>query len=505
MRATDRWAIDEQGIPSLRLMESAGEALARVVEEAAGGGSIAIVCGKGNNGGDGLVAARLLADWGHRVSVVMLAAEAELSADTAANLARLPESVGRIEAAAMSAGEIGASLATSGLLVDAILGTGAVGEVRGVSGAAIAALNDSAAPVVACDIPSGVDASSGEIAGTAVEADLTVSFHAAKLGHLIAPGKRASGELVIAEIGIPPGGPDQGSAGVIGEEILASMPRRGADSSKFSNGAVLIIGGSRGLTGAPSLAAQAAVRAGAGYATVGVPASLEPILEAKLTEPMTLALPEPSGEPGFLGADAVEAVLEAAGRAQAVLLGPGLGRGQEAVRLVHGLLTGIEAPMVIDADALNALEGDLAALAARQAPTVLTPHAGELARLLDTESAEISRHRLASARAVAIAAGAIVVLKGDDTIVIGPDDDGPAISDLASPGLATAGTGDVLAGLLTALIARGMDPFAASCAAVRAHARAGQLAAERLGSAESVIASDVIEALAAALVGGVGG
>jgi NAD(P)H-hydrate epimerase len=484
MAGVDRWAIEERGIPSLELMETAGAALARETELVAGQGPIRIVCGKGNNGGDGLVAARLLRGAGHRVDVLSIWPLEDLSADATANLERLG---GGAEIVPEDGWE--AALAGSGAVVDAIFGTGFAGAPRGGAMAAIDVIAASGATVVACDVASGVDASTGEIAGVSVTADVTVTFHAAKVGHRVAPGKRRTGRLVVAPIGIPDGAPGAPAAGAVNAGSLELPPRRGADSTKFSSGEVLVVGGSRGLTGAPCLAAGAAIRAGAGYATVCCPASLEPILEAKLTEVMTFGLED---DGGGLGAAAAEPILERAERASCVVVGPGLGRAEHTRRLVREVAPRIPAPLLIDADGLNALGTDLELLRDREAPTVLTPHAGELGRLLGCDSDEIAARRLASARAAAEASGAVMVLKGDDTIVA--EGDSIAVNALDSPALATAGTGDVLSGTIGALIARGTEPFAAACAAVYAHSRAGRLAAERLG-AESVIAGDVIEDL----------
>jgi NAD(P)H-hydrate epimerase len=484
MAGVDRWAIEERGVPSLELMETAGAALARETEPLVGGGPIRIVCGKGNNGGDGLVAARLLRGAGHRVDVLSIWPLDDLSPDATANLERLG---GDVEVLSEDGWE--AALAGSGAIIDAIFGTGFAGAPRGGAMAAIEAVAASGATVVACDVASGIDASTGEIAGASVPADLTVTFHAAKVGHRIAPGKGRTGRLVIAPIGIPDGAPGAPAAGVVNAGSLELPPRRGADSTKFSSGEVLVVGGSRGLTGAPCLAAGAAIRAGAGYATVCCPASLESILEAKLTEVMTFGLDD---EGGGLVAAAAEPILERAERASCVVVGPGLGRAEHTRRLVRELVPRIPAPLLIDADGLNALGTDLELLCDRDPPTVLTPHAGELGRLLGRNSDEIAAGRLAGAHAASEASGAVVVLKGDDTIVV--DGESVAVNALESPALATAGTGDVLSGTIGALIARGTEPFAATCAAVYAHARAGRLAADRLG-AESVIAGDVIEEL----------
>jgi NAD(P)H-hydrate epimerase len=486
MRAVDSWAISERGVPSLELMEAAGAAVAEAAERVAGPGPVRVVCGKGNNGGDGLVAAHRLAEIGHEVEVLLLWPADELSADATANLERCEGAVREL-----ADGEAAGALAGSGVVVDAIFGTGFDGAPRDPAAAAIEAINACGAPVVAADIASGVDASTGEVGGAAVEADMTVSFHAAKLGHRIAPGKRHTGDLRVASIGIPEGAPAEAPGGLIRASVLELLARRDADSTKFSSGQVLVIGGSRGLTGAVCMSAEAAARAGAGYATVAVPAELEAIFEAKLTEVMSVGCP--SAEGAFTPA-AAKPALEAAERAAAVVLGPGLGRSPAAVELARALAPRIEAPLVIDADALNALAGRLEVLADRSAPAVLTPHAGELGRLLEIESAEVGARRLRHATEAAERAHAIVVLKGDDSIVAAAGA-GPIVNGLSSPALATAGTGDVLSGMIAALIARGLEPRTAAAAAVHAHTRAGRAAAARVGAPESVIATDVIAAI----------
>jgi NAD(P)H-hydrate epimerase len=490
MRAADSWAIEGEGISSLELMEAAGRAVAEAVARLSPRGTVRVVCGKGNNGGDGLVAARLLRGMGIETEVLLLWPASELSGDAAANLDRLG---GGTEVG----DDIGSRLEGSGAVVDAIFGTGFSGAPRGPvlkAIEAIAAAREAGAPVVACDIASGVDASTGETAGAAVEADVTVTFHDAKVGHFVAPGKWSTGELWLAPIGIPAGAPEPEAAGVIEPAVLDLAPRRGAQSTKFSSGQVTIAGGSRGLTGAVRMSSTAAIRTGAGYATVAVPADLEPIFEAAEVEVMSRGIGD---TPGRLGSDAAKELLAAFKKAAAGVLGPGLGRDEDSLDLAREVAPRIEAPLVIDADGLNAFAGQLDRLAARKAPTVLTPHAGELGRLLEYESAEVNARRLATAREAAAWSGAIVVLKGDDTIVT--DGQRVAVNAVSAPGLATAGSGDVLSGMTAALLARGLDPFAAACAAVIAHARAGQEAARRLGAAESVIATDVIAAIPAGL------
>jgi ADP-dependent NAD(P)H-hydrate dehydratase / NAD(P)H-hydrate epimerase len=489
MRAADRWAIDEQGVQSLELMEAAGAAVAEAAAEVARDGPVRVVCGKGNNGGDGLVAARELRRLGFDAEALLLWPAAELRGDAAANLERLGDGWREI-----GGDEVKAALAGCGAVVDAIFGTGFAGAPRAPAEAAIAAINECGAPVVAADVPSGVDAATGEAVGAAVDATVTVTFHAAKLGHWIEPGKGRTGRLRVAPIGIPGGAPAPIAGGLVGDEVLSLAPRREPGSTKFTSGEVVVIGGSRGLTGAVCMASEAAIRAGAGYATVAVPADLEPIFEVKLTEVMSRGFEAAEGRLGRADADGILAATE---RARAVVLGPGLGRDEDSLALARDLATRIERALVIDADGLNAHAGRLDSLAARKAPAILTPHAGELGRLLERDSTEVGAHRLESAREAAKRSGAVVVLKGDDTIVAGADR--LAVSRGGAPALATAGTGDVLSGVLAALLARGVEPFAAACAAVHAHQRAGRIAAERQEAAESVVATDVIAALPAAL------
>jgi NAD(P)H-hydrate epimerase len=306
----------------------------------------------------------------------------------------------------------------------------------------------------------------------------------------------------VVGIGIPPDGearPGAGAAGLIGAGALAALPRRAPEGNKFRSGSVLVVGGSTGLTGAPCLACEGAMRAGAGWVRAAVPASLNQIFEVKLTEVMSVPLPD---RDGHLLAEAADPVLEAAERADAVVLGPGLGRTEETFALVRVLAERLDPTVVVDADALNALAADGLGKAPRPRSAVLTPHAGELGRLLARDSAEVESHRLAAAREAAAGYGATVVLKGDDTIVAAPSDTGPlAVSGGGSPALATAGTGDVLSGVIAAFVARGLEPFEAACAGVFAHAAAGREAARRLGP-ESVIARDVVEALPFVLRGG---
>jgi hydroxyethylthiazole kinase-like uncharacterized protein yjeF len=488
MRAVDAWAIEEAGVPSLDLMERAGEGLARLTAEvAAGDGPVCVVVGKGNNGGDGLVVARLLREEGCEVEVMALGDPAELEGDPAANLERLPGA---------PPGEFDAErLAGASAIVDAMLGTGFEGEPRDPVATAIAAINESGAPVVACDVPSGVNASTGEVLGDAVRATVTGTFHGAKIGLQVAPGAFYSAAVRVIPIGAPRGAPEPQVAGLIAERVLSLVPPRPRDGSKFKSGVVVVAAGSRGLTGAPTMVALAAQRTGAGYVQCAVPASAEQSLELRLLEAMTRGLPEDDGAHTEQGADVVAEMAERAG---AVVLGPGIGKGDGAVAFARAVAARVDKPVVIDADGLNAFAGAIESLRDRPGPTVLTPHAGELGRLLERDSIEVEDHRLACAREAAERSGCVVLLKGDDTIVAAPE--GPVvISPGATPALATAGTGDVLSGIVGALLSKGLDPLEAAAAGVIAHARAGRDAAERIGGADHVIAGDVIASIPAGM------
>jgi ADP-dependent NAD(P)H-hydrate dehydratase / NAD(P)H-hydrate epimerase len=480
-RATDGWAI-ESGEPGIRLMERAGAGLFDVLVRRVPQGRVAVVCGKGNNGGDGLVAARLLRELGRDVDVLMLAPGDELQGDARTNFERLtgvapvPFTDEALEGAVS--------------IIDAVLGTGFSGEPREPARSAIEAIDQArrrGATVVACDVPSGVDASTGEVPGAAVAADVTVTFHAAKPGLWIAPGKDHAGEVAVIAIGIGAGAPVVPRLGLIDAAVLDEVPRRGRESTKFAAGAVLVCGGSLGLTGAPCLASESAQRAGAGYVTALIPASLNLVFEQRLLEAMSVPLPD---DGGALGVDGLDEILTRCQRAGALVLGPGIGRARPTQDLVRAVAGRATIPLVLDADGLFAYSGRLIELASRDAATVLTPHAGELGRLLECESSEIEAHRLSAVREASSAAQAIVVLKGDDTIVCAPDGRA-AISRGGAAALATAGTGDVLSGVVGAYLSKRMDAFTAACAGVFVHARAGQLAAAEIGD-EGVIASDVI-------------
>jgi NAD(P)H-hydrate epimerase len=365
------------------------------------------------------------------------------------------------------------------VIVDALFGTGFSGEPRPDAAALIERINGSGARVFAVDLPSGVDASTGEVARTAVRADATVTFHGRKVGLEVAPGRFHAGAVRVVDIGLEP---LETEHRLVGLELLRAVPRRGPEDNKYTSGHVLLVGGSRGLTGAPCLAAMAALRADAGYVTVAAPTSTLPVLEQRLLEAVKRPLPD---EDGIVTEDAADAVVELAGKASSLALGPGLGRGPGPQGLVRRVLAEAAVPAVVDADALFELEP-----ADWPAPRVLTPHEGELGRLLGRPSKEIGAHRLAAVREAADRFRCVVLLKGADTLVAAPGR-GVLISSLGLPSLATAGTGDVLTGIVAAFLAKGMEPQLAAAAGAAAQQRASVEAPQRAG----LVASDLIEAL----------
>jgi NAD(P)H-hydrate epimerase len=433
------------------LMERAGAAVAELVLRELPG-SVTVVCGRGSNGGDGKVCARVLREAGRDVLVV--------------------EGVG--------------DLGSPDVVVDALLGIGLKDAPREDAARMIELINAVGRPVVAIDVPSGVNASTGEVLGAAVRATVTVTFGAAKVGLAVAPGRFHAGSVHIAPIGLRP---REHEHALVPASALLEVPRKTAASTKYSAGSVLVVGGSRGLTGAPILASLAAFRADAGYVAVAAPESTLPVLETALLEVVKRPLPEDSA--GRLLPRSADAVLDAAEKADAVAIGPGLGRSDGTVELVRILLERLDLPVVLDADALWELEPF-----ARAAPTVLTPHSGELARLLATDAHEVDAHRLDSARRAASRYGAVVLLKGADTIVASPRE-GVLVASYGTPALATAGSGDVLTGIVAAFLAKGVEARLAAGAAAVAHG----VAAELLDPQPGIVASDLLPALQRALAG----
>ncbi|HEV2856703.1 MAG TPA: NAD(P)H-hydrate dehydratase [Thermoanaerobaculia bacterium] len=502
MREVDRAAIEELGIPSLVLMENAAigvvEALGKAFGEAE---SVAVFCGPGNNGGDGLAVARHLSVRGWEVRVFLVTGGRELSADAGVQLgicrkAELPVleigSADVLDAAFDAAAECD-------VLVDALFGTGLARPLEGLFALVVDAINALPAPCVAVDLPSGLSGSESQPIGPHVEADLTVTFAAPKVAHVFPPAADAVGEMVVTDLGIPPRLVDDVEEEdgdlhlLIGEELADLVPEREPGSHKGDYGHALIVAGSPGKAGAAILAARAAVRAGAGLVTVGVPEPILQTVDLGSIESMTLGLP--AGASGQLLDEAAEAVLDAAEGKAVLALGPGLGQEPATVAAIRRIVLGCPLPLVLDADGLNAFAGHAGDLAARRVETVLTPHPGELGRLLGVSTAQIQEDRVAAARGAAEETGAIVVLKGHlSLIALGT---AVFVNPTGNPGMATGGSGDVLTGLIAGLLAQGLDALDATVLAVYLHGLAGDLAAGRLGET-ALAAGDLIEVLPAA-------
>jgi len=444
----DEMRAAEAGHDTAALMERAGALAAEVgLQEMHGLERWTVVVGGGANGGDGRIMARHLEAKGKHVRIV-------------------DAKTGETE------------LGDADVIVDALFGTGFSGEPRADAAALIELINAHPAKVFAIDVPSGVDSSTGEVRGAAVDADATVTFHGRKVGVIVAPGRFHAGRVHVADIGLEP---RRTSAQLALPELLRRVPHRSERDNKYTAGHVLVVGGSPGLTGAPSLTAAAAMRADAGYVTVAARKSSLQILEERLVEAVKKPLPEE------LGDEAADAVLELAQKASAVALGPGLGRDDGARTLVRRLLAELELPTVVDADALFELEPSVWG-----GPRVLTPHEGELGRLLGRS--DVAAHRLAAVRETAERFDCVVLLKGADTLVAEPGRD-LLVSACGLPSLATAGTGDVLTGIVAAFLAKGLEPQLAAAAAAVAHQRASVEAPQRSG----LVASDLLDALPRAL------
>jgi NAD(P)H-hydrate epimerase len=472
MRALDRRTIEALGVPGPVLMESAGRAVAEAVL-ARRPRRVHVVCGAGNNGGDGLVVARHLHALGVEVDVALLGAP---RGDAAAQLERA-----RAFGVAEGRGE-GADL-----IVDAIFGTGLARTVEGDAARAIQAINARAVCVVAVDLPSGLDADTGQVHGVAVRADETVTFGLPKVGLALEPGRSLAGAVSVARIGIAERAPGVEADAELWTRAAAAqfLPERRSEGHKGSFGHVLVVAGSEGKTGAAALATRAAIRAGAGLVTLACPAGLNDVLEEKCTEAMTAPVAD-TPERAFAGA-AEDAILALAEDRDVVALGPGIGRAPETAALVRGLCKRISKPLVLDADGINAFEGHPGELRA----SVITPHPGEAARLLGCETAEIQRDRLGAARRLAEETGAVVVLKGAATVVAGAGAP-PLINPTGGPALASGGTGDVLTGLVAALLAQGLAPRCAAGVGVYLHGLAG----DRLAVGDSgLMAGDLADSL----------
>ena len=486
--ATADEATIASGTPGFVLMERAGRAVARATVALAGrryGARVAIVCGKGNNGGDGFVAARVLHGEGVAVRCLLLAAESEYQGDAAAHLRDMRRAGVKPRPFETD------SLIHCDVIVDAIFGTGFRGRAEGRPAEAIETINSSAARVLSVDIPSGVAGGTGAVEGPAVMANVTVAIAAQKLGTVLQPGAGRAGRVEVVDIGIELG--DASLYVAEASDIRAMLPTRSVDAHKRSTGSVLVLAGSDGMSGAALLTSRGAARMGAGYVTLVSTSYVDHAKKSLIPEAVSRIVSDHSE----LGPEVMEAFSIDIERADAVALGPGLGTGPRQRALVEAALGTIDVPLVLDADGLNALTEDTAPLRKRTGPTVITPHPGEMATLLQISGKDVQADRVAVARRAASDLGCTVVLKGAGTIVAGPE--GAAIlNPTGGPGLATAGTGDVLTGVIGALLAEGLDPASAAIAGVFVHGLAGTLAGRSAGG-RGTVAWDVAEALPAAV------
>lgn len=491
MRAIDARAIEALGLPGLLLMENAARHVARVAAaRTPAGGRVVVVCGRGNNGGDGLAAARHLRAWGYRVDVVLAAEPDRLSPDAAVHWQVL-EAAGATRRV-VDALPLFATLPGPGtwdLVVDAVLGTGLKGPARGLAREAISWINAQGAPVVAVDVPSGLNGDTGRAEGVAVQAAATVTFAASKLGHWLGEAPERIGALHIVDIGLPHGLIESGSAPrtLLGTpELQPAFAPRPTAAHKGWAGHVYVLAGGLGQTGAARMAADAALTAGAGLVTIGTTAEALPGLGPQLYEVMAEAAL--TGDPE---ADAARVVAQG-NRRSAMIVGPGLPATPELTEVLRAALPRVTVPVVIDAEGLNRFVGEAAELG-RGGPRVITPHPGEAGRLLGISAAQVQADRLGAVSALVAQTGAVVVLKGAHTLVAAPDGRLGLCPD-GNPGMASAGMGDVLAGIVGALLARGLAPYEAACAAVIWHARAGDRAAVTSGH-NGLRAGALIEAL----------
>lgn len=507
MRQIDHDTIEGIGIPGIVLMETAGSAIVRSIERHYPTCQhIGIFVGKGNNGGDGTVIARQLAHVGRKVCIFLVSpiesfiGEARINLNIAKNLGLQIEELLTNAALLNALGHIGGC----DLIVDAIFGTGLRGVVSGTIAEVIKAINNLRVPTLSVDLPSGLDANTGNILGACVAAARTVTIGLPKRGVLLHPGAELAGTLEVVDIGFPKQVIDAQNIVVNWTTAVQAaqwLPSRLSASHKGSYGRVLVIAGSIGMTGAAALTSEAALRTGAGLVTLAMPKSLNPILEVKLSEVMTLPLPETAA--GSIAEFATPAILEFAEKTRSVLaIGPGLSQHPETVALVHRLVQenreqGLDLPTVIDADGLNALAQAPDIISLLVTETVLTPHPGEMARLTNTPVATLEADRISTAQQFATQYGVTLVFKGAPT-VIGWANADVWLNSTGNPGMATAGMGDVLTGMIAGLMAQGLSGETAAVLATYLHGAAGDRAAELLGM-HGLIASDVLEAVPQAI------
>jgi hydroxyethylthiazole kinase-like uncharacterized protein yjeF len=504
MRAIDKAAIKSMGMPGVVLMENAGQSVVDAMEDffdMESVGKITVVCGKGNNGGDGFVVARYLMNRGIMVEVFVVAdALKSISGDAKKNLEILkkldfkPQTVKTKQ----DMGKLRVSIYSSDIVVDAIFGTGFSGKLRGMAEMVVREMNESGIPIVAVDTPSGIDADIGTVAGTAVKADLTVTMGLPKQGQFLYPARHYVGELYVAEIGFPEQAVEQvAPAGTLVESLVVQrfIPWRAPNLHKGAFGRVLIIAGSTGMSGAAAMSATSALRAGAGLVYLAIPEHLNTILETKCTEAITIPVLQNSN--GSIALTAYGAIMEKIEQVDVVAIGPGMGQHRETQKLIRKVVKDAQVPLLLDADGINALQGSHAILKKRSMPTIITPHLGEMARLIEQDAAAIESDKIAVARQYAKKWGVVLVLKGAPT-VIAEQDGSFWLNGHVNSGLATAGSGDVLSGLIIGFLGQKTTALAAAVSGVHVHGLCGELLLEEMGE-HAMIAGDLINAIPRAI------
>ena len=504
MRDLDRRTIQECGIPGIVLMENAGRGAAELlvryfphVRE----GMVAVLAGRGNNGGDGFVIAKHLKNWGVRTKVYLFASVDDVRGDALTNLQIWLKMGGALLEVPYKGNfaRIKKEVAKAHLFVDAVFGTGLNAEVKGFLKEVVSFINTLPQPVVAVDIPSGLDATQGRVLGTAIRADLTTTFGLAKIGQVVEPGARYVGKLEVVDIGIPRTFIEEADIrthlldpGELNMSLLAPRPLQ---AHKGDYGHLVVVAGSPGKTGAAAMVCSGALRAGTGLVTLGIPAALNPILESKLTEAMTEPLPDAGT--GYLAADAGEKIVQILKGKTALALGPGISTQPQVREILLNLIPQLPLPLVIDADGITALAAGAEVLKKCKNPVILTPHPGEMARLMGLTTDTVQADRIGVATTCAAAYGCIVVLKGHKTVIAAPQGE-VYINTTGNPGMASGGTGDVLTGMIGGLLAQGLPPLEAAAWGTYLHGLAGDRAAQALGEIP-LIAGDVIDHIPDAL------
>lgn len=503
MKDLDRRAIQQYGIPSIVLMENAGIAVFEEIMkslEHLQNRKVAVICGRGNNGGDGFVAARHLMQHGIEVKVYIAGNPSVIGGDAKTNF----EIINRLEMPIeiLSSKEkinlLAEEIQQYSLIVDAIFGIGLDRNVDDFITAVIETINKSQKMVISVDIPSGINAMNGQISRAAVEAEKTVVFQLPKVGNINYPGAAYTGEMLVKHIGIPQKAIQEIEPEaylVTREWVQKILPKRNLDSHKGIYGSVYIVAGSTGMTGAAMLTCEAVLRSGAGLVKIAIPQSLNNIMEIRLTEAITVPLPEL--KKGVVGISDIDKIIKTIGRSNAIAVGPGSGQSRELEEVLRNLFENSEVPIVLDADALNSLSHRIELLNFLKGPAVLTPHTGEMSRLTQITVEDIERNRIEVARDFAQKWKVILVLKGARTVIASPSGK-VYVNKTGNPGMATAGSGDVLTGIITGFIAQGIEPVNAAIAACYIHGLAGDKAAEKIGE-YGMMAGDIVSHLPVAL------